>query len=45
MANVKINDELLNKLGVYFVYHNVYEKYGITFEIFVDRWMRGIVEI
>lgn len=42
---MKINDEILNRLGVYFVYHNVYENYGITFEIFVDRWMRGIVDI
>ena len=40
-----IDDELLDKLGVYFVYHDVYTRYGITFESFVDRWRRGILEI
>ena len=42
---MRINDELLEKLGIYFVYHEVYNKYGITFESFVDRWTRGILEI
>lgn len=42
---MRINDELLDKLGVYFVYHQINERYGITFEIFVDRWTRGHVEI
>ena len=28
---MKINDELLERLGTYFVYHAVYENYGITF--------------
>lgn len=42
---IKINDEMLDRLGVYFVYHNVYETYGITFETFVDRWVRGIIEV
>lgn len=45
MVNIKIDDELLDRLGVYFVYHHVYEKYGIPFEVFVERWLRGIVEI
>lgn len=45
MISVKINDELLERLGTYFVYHCIYERYGITFEIFVDRWMRGIIEL
>ena len=43
--SIKIDDELLDKLGVYFVYHQVYDNYGIPFEVFVERWMRGIVEI
>lgn len=38
---MKINDELLEKLGIYFVYHDIYNRYGITFESFVDRWVRG----
>lgn len=42
---MKISDELLERLGVYFVYHNIYEKYGITFEVFIDRWVRGILDI
>ena len=42
---MKINDELLDRLGIYFVYHRVHEKYGITFESFVDRWTRGILEL
>ncbi len=41
---VKIDDDLLEKLGVYFVYHEVYDRYGIPFETFVDRWMRGILQ-
>ena len=42
---MKINDELLEKLGTYFVYHEVYDTYGLTFESFVDRWTRGILEL
>lgn len=42
---MKINDELLEKLGAYFVYHDIYNRYGITFETFVERWMRGTLEI
>ncbi|MEG0258969.1 MAG: hypothetical protein RR595_02580 [Lysinibacillus sp.] len=42
---MRINDEILDRLGVYFVHHNVYEKYGITFEVFVERWLRGVLEI
>lgn len=42
---MKIDDELLDRLGVYFVYHNVHENYGISFETFVDRWLRGILEV
>lgn len=42
---MRINDEMLDKLGIYFVYHGLYERYGITFEVFVDRWSRGILEI
>lgn len=40
-----MNDEILEKLGVYFVYHNIHERYGITFETFVDRWQRGILDL
>lgn len=29
---MKINDEMLDRLGTYFVYHAVYDNYGITFE-------------
>lgn len=39
---MKIDDEILDKLGVYFVYHDLYNRYGITFETFVKRWSKGI---
>ena len=42
---MRIDDELLDKLGVYFVYHDVHARYGITFESFVDRWRKGILEL
>ncbi|WP_274523373.1 hypothetical protein [Metasolibacillus meyeri] len=42
---MRIDDELLERLGVYFVYHEIYNQYGITFESFVDRWIRGILDI
>lgn len=42
---MKVDDEILDKLGVYFVYHDIYNRYGITFETFVDRWLRGILDI
>ncbi|BDH62212.1 hypothetical protein [Ureibacillus massiliensis] len=42
---MRIEDDILEKLGVYFVYHDIYNRYGITFETFVDRWTRGILDI
>lgn len=42
---MKMNDELLDRLGVYFVYHEVHERYGITFEQFVERNQRGTWEV
>lgn len=42
---MRIDDETLDKLGTYFVYHEVYERYGITFESFVGRWRKGILEM
>ncbi|MFC7684681.1 hypothetical protein [Ureibacillus sp. GCM10028918] len=42
---MKIDDALLEKLGVYFVYHDIYKRYGIPFETFVERWKKGILEI
>lgn len=34
--------EYLDKLGVYFVYHNVRERFGLTFESFVDLVERDV---
>lgn len=45
LGAMPIDDELLDKLGVYFVYHDVHARYGITFESFVDRWRKGILEL
>lgn len=42
---LRVNDELLERLGLYFVYHNIFERYGISFEVFVGRWLRGIIDI
>lgn len=42
---MKIDDGILEKLGIYFVYHDIYGRYGLPFEVFVDRWMRGILEL
>lgn len=41
---MRINDELLEFLADYFVQHDVYAKYEMTFESFVDRWQRGIFD-
>lgn len=40
-----MNDDMLDRLGTYFVYHNILDRYGITFESFIDRWQRGILDI
>jgi hypothetical protein len=37
-----MNDDLLEKLGIYFVYHDIYNRLGITFETFIDKWSRGV---
>lgn len=37
----RMPDELLDKLGNYFVYHRILERYGITFETFVRRVQNG----
>lgn len=45
MNALKINDNMLERLGVYFEYHDIYKKRGITFESFVTRWQRGTWEM
>ena len=42
---LKVNDEMLERLGIYFVYHEVHTRYGITFELFVERNQRGTWEL
>ncbi|MFL0505110.1 hypothetical protein ACH0B5_05110 [Ureibacillus sp. 179-F W5.1 NHS] len=42
---MKIDDDILERLGIYFVYHDIYNRFGISFETFVDRWERGILEV
>lgn len=34
--------EVLDKLGKVSVYHNYQERYGWTFEQYIDRWKRGV---
>lgn len=42
---MRIDDDILERLGVYFVYHEIYERYGIPFEVFIERWSRGILDV
>jgi len=34
-----ITDELINKLGIYFVYNHIRQAYGWTFEEFIVRYL------
>ena len=38
------SDERLERLGKYFVYHRIYDRYGITFEHFVRMVEAGTWE-
>lgn len=40
-----LTDETLDQLGNYFTHYHIYEKYGLTFEAFLDRWARGTLNI
>ena len=40
--NREVSSEILDKLGVAFIYHNYRERYGWTFEQYVNWWKRGI---
>ena len=40
-----MNDEMLERLGVYFVHQKIYMRYGVTFEQFVERCQRGTWEL
>ncbi|MFC3788312.1 hypothetical protein ACFOQM_05860 [Paenibacillus sp. GCM10012307] len=37
-------DDLLDKLGEYFVYHSILDRYGVTFEQFLGKVRAGIWE-
>jgi len=39
-----VEDRLIDTLGHYFVYHKIRERYGLTFEQFIDKWQRGVWE-
>lgn len=34
-----IGEEMLEKLGVYFVYHQLNDKLGLSFIQFVENWL------
>lgn len=38
---MKMTDEQIEKLGDYFVYHRLRERYGWTFEQFVEKYKSG----
>lgn len=42
---MRINGELLDRLGVYFIHMKINERYGVTFEKFVERCQRGTWEL
>lgn len=37
-------DDLIERLGTYFVYHRIRERYGLTFEQFVQKVLNGTWE-
>lgn len=37
-----MEDRLIESLGQYFVYHKIRERYGLTFEQFIEKWERGV---
>jgi hypothetical protein len=37
-----MSDELLDRLGTYFLHFNIGARYGITFDDFVGRVQRGV---
>jgi len=37
-----LEDRLIESLGQYFVYHKIRERYGLTFEQFIEKWERGV---
>lgn len=39
-----MNDDRLERLGKYFVFHRIKERYEITFETFVQRVLSGAWE-
>jgi len=49
MQNIKKNiimtDELIDMLGKVFVHQEIREKYGITFEKYVDRWKNDTLHL
>lgn len=42
---IMIDDDILDKLGNVFVYHELNSRYGWTFEYYVKRYLRGVTEI
>lgn len=39
---MKISDELLERLGTYFVYHDIHERFNVTFEQFLRLHAAGV---
>lgn len=42
---MRINDEMLDRLGRYFVHQEIYARFGVPFEQFVERCQRGTWEL
>ena len=39
---IHLEDRLIESLGQYFVYHKIRERYGLSFEQFIEKWERGV---
>lgn len=43
--NIVMTDELIDALGNVFVHQKIHERYGMTFEQYIDRWKRGTLHL
>lgn len=42
---MKVDNNLLERWGVYFVYFEILRRYGLTFEQFVEKNLNGTWEV
>lgn len=37
---MKLNDELIERLGIYFTFFNIYEEFGLTFKEYLEKYSK-----